>query len=222
MARTPQDFDEWFRRSGGDPWGYESSFVQARLDVSLGFISRHVDPDFGGTFIELGAFNGDFTRRIAARFPGALIVASDISPLAVEKMRTAVGHLGNVRLRCADIATFDFPTEVRRPVKVLLLECLYYLPKPERDPAVERLARITERADIFLSCPITGDPYPTERGLMRLFRDLSYRCSGAEALNHLPEYSSLVSKKWTWPLLSIPAVRRRTARQVIYRFVSVR
>jgi hypothetical protein len=50
---------------------------------------------------------------------------------------------------------------------------------PERDPAVERLVRLAKRSDVFVFCPITGDPYPTERQLIQQFRGLNYRCVGA-------------------------------------------
>jgi hypothetical protein len=192
MARTPQDFDDWFRKAGGDPWGYGSAFVQDRLDASLRFIGRHVNPNFSGTFIEIGAFNGEFTKRIAAKFPDALISASDISPMAVEMARTAVNGFQNVRLGCADMATFELPAGVVQPVNLLLLDCIYYLPEAERGPALEHLTRVIGPSDVFVSCPITGDPYPTERNLLRQFKKLRYRCAGAEVLNYQPSHNSLM------------------------------
>jgi hypothetical protein len=217
MARTPQDFDEWFRKSGGDPWGYGSDFVQDRLDSCLRFIVRHVSLNFSGSFIELGAFNGEFTKRIAAKFPNALVAASDISPIAVEMARTVVNGFQNVRLDCADMATFELPAGVVQPIKLLLLDCIYYMPEAERGPAIEHLMRVVGQSDIFVSCPITGDPYPTEGNLMRLFRKLSYRCAGTEVLNYKPSDKPLVNRLGP-KLSSIAFVRRHTAHQVIYRF----
>jgi SAM-dependent methyltransferase len=216
--RTSQDFDEWFRKSGGDPWGYGGAFVQDRLDASLRFIARHVGPNFSGTFLELGAFNGDFTKRIAAKFPTALIAASDISPVAVEMARAALKDMQNVRLDCADLATFELTAEIVQPVKLLLLECIYYLPEGERGPAIERLVRVTGRPDVFVSCPITGGSYPTERWLMGRFRKLRYQCADAEALNYQPRWQPLVHRIGR-NLASITVIRRHTARQVVYRFV---
>src|SRR5262249_2248169 len=201
---------------GGDPWGYGGAFVQNRLDASLDFILRHVGRDFSGTFIELGAFKGDFTKRIAVRFPDAVVYASDISPLAVHMMGAVVKNLPNVRLSCEDIATFDLPTEVRKPVKLLLLECLYYLPEAERAPAIERLAQVSHGADFFLSCPITGDPYPTEPGLLHQFKGMNYQCVGMEVLNYRPQPDAIGRMLGA---ISAAAARRRTAHQVIYRFV---
>src|ERR1700684_2543254 len=128
--RTAEQFDAWFRRSpNGDPWGYDTVITQRRLDDSILFVARHVGAEFGGTFIELGAFKGDFTRRLATAFPKALIQASDFAPAAVAMARTAVAAYPNVRLSCADMTAIEKPSDIALPVVVLLLEFFYFLPE---------------------------------------------------------------------------------------------
>jgi hypothetical protein len=221
--RTAEQFDAWFRRSpGGDPWGYDTAITQRRLDDSLQFIARHVGTDFGGTFIELGAFKGDFTERLARTFPKALIQASDFAPFAVELARAAVGAYPNVRLSCADMTTFEKPADLASPIAVLLMEAFYCLPEADRSPALARMASVLDHPDIFISCPIRGiDPYPSERDLIDKFSRLNYRMRGLQVLNYRKFGRAAVLNSVVPRLAFLPLIRRRLANQVIYRFASV-
>ncbi len=214
MARTAAEFDDWFRRSGGDPWGYESAFVQDRLGATIRFVGSSVHRDFRGTFLELGMFNGEFTERLAAHYPHALIAASDISPVAVEAARGRLRHLSNVRIHVADMADLEPPPGLQLPVNVLILECIYYLREDERERAIAWLVKVADRPDVFIGCPITGTPYPTERWLVTTFAKLGYRCVAAKALNYRPPRLM----KAIGALTAIAPIRRRIANQAVYLF----
>ncbi|HVM49618.1 MAG TPA: methyltransferase domain-containing protein [Candidatus Acidoferrum sp.] len=67
-------------------------------------ISRMISPvpeDYGGEIIELGAGNGALTLRLAARCPGARILACEINPALAQSTRQnlrAAGIDGRVRV----------------------------------------------------------------------------------------------------------------------------
>jgi hypothetical protein len=222
--RTAQEFDAWFRRSpDGDPWGYNNAADRARLDAELEFIVRRVGPEFRGTFIELAAFNGVFTRRLATAFPEARIAASDFAPFAVDMGRNATAAFPNVRFDCIDIARFEKPAGVVPPVVVLLMECIYFLPEAARMSALERIVRtLGGGPDIFISCPIRGiDPYPSEHGLIETFSRLGYRKRGLRVLNCRKFRRAAVLNHAVPALAFLPPLRRRLANQVIYCFSPV-
>jgi SAM-dependent methyltransferase len=210
--RTAEQFDAWFVASRGDPWDSGSPFVRDRLTASLSFICRRVAADFRGTFLELGAFNGQFTELLAQSFPKAIVAASDISQVALNISLSRVGKLTNVFLHQADMADYELPPSAQPPFVVLLLECIYYLPPEEHVSALTRLISLTDGADVYLSTPITGEPYPSEEELMRKMSRVGYACRDALVLNNRHFAARLL------PRTAINLCRSRLARQVIYRF----
>lgn len=226
-------------------WDYESPFVKDRLDKSIQFIRRFVPPDFSGSFFEPGAFNGQFTYLLAGSFASATIHASDISEDSIASARANVGH-PNVQFSCADIASLQPPRGSPEPRILLLLECIYYMPEPERREALKHLVTVLDRPDVFISFPITGGKYPTEQWIMKQMRRLRYRRDGLLVLNYSDEFRRKVETQLYETVTKILPERylihrnnicislqdffikglhwsahhrRKYARQVIYRFV---
>jgi hypothetical protein len=111
MRPTKEDQDEYFRLNSLDPWGYESPIIQARLDRSLRFIQRFVAPSFDGVFVEIGAFNGYFTRKLTAAFPDASIAASDLVKASWEAEEAKQPFPANVGFQWCDMMDFDLPAQ---------------------------------------------------------------------------------------------------------------
>ena len=149
MRPSKEAQDRYFREHGLDPWGYDNPFVRDRLAASLAFIQKFVPPDFGGTFAEIGAFNGQFTRMLAKAFPKATIAASDI---VCAPWETAGPFPGKVRFQWCDMEDFKMP-EAPGPTILLLLECLYYVPEEERGVAAKAILAETRPSQIFVSGP---------------------------------------------------------------------
>src|SRR5262249_55311128 len=102
----------------------------------------------------------------------------------------------------------------------VLLECIYYLPQSDWGAVIEHLVNTSGRADVFLSCPVTGHQYPTEGWLAVQFGKLDYRCADAQALNFRPPWGLLLDRLGP-KVASLAAVRRNLGHQVIYCFKSI-
>jgi hypothetical protein len=219
LRRNEKDFDEWFKAAGGDPWGYHKRAVRNRLHASLAFLQQcGISPDFAGTFVEPGAFDGSFTELLAARYPASRILASDISGVAVDKAAEKLRGRQNVALAKCDLLNLRNPGPAGgapEPTIVLLLECLYYLPEQERAPALANVAAQFPGAGLFVSAPIIGNQYFTEQGLLALCEASGYRPRASKVLNlrsrvfnHIPGMRTLCQVS--------PLARTRLANQVIY------
>jgi 2-polyprenyl-3-methyl-5-hydroxy-6-metoxy-1,4-benzoquinol methylase len=215
--RTQEDFDRWFRASGGDPWGYAHPQILDRIRLSLGFIRRQLGADFSGRILEFGAFDGSLTEPLAALFPAARILANDISTEAFRQLTARTAGLSNVSSWCGDMLSFTASVPESRPgepTAVLLLECLYYLPAAEQRLLLQRLHDAFPEASLFLSAPITGGKYYTESQLATLLRESGYTITGREVLNFakMPPVPRLSRKLMRFSSY----FRTRYAGQVIY------
>ncbi len=172
MRPTKEEQDRYFREKGLDPWGYEDPSVQARLDQSLRFIQRFVPPNFDGTFVEVGAFNGMFTRKLADAFPRAAVFASDLVQAAWETANANRPFPASVTFQWTDMMDLELPASCSgRPSVLLMLECLYYISPESRSEAVDKLAHSTSAKMAFVSGPLgSGDQYLHESSLDSMFR----------------------------------------------------
>jgi SAM-dependent methyltransferase len=202
--RTAADFDEWYVRSGGDPWRLTGNPINLRrLELSLAFIKKHV----GGcpaAIVELGCFHGEFTAMLAREFADASIIANDFSSVALAEARHQLQAFLNVKLVNCDMAEFEPPA----CDALLLLECLYYLgAESEMVAALIRLTSASHPRFVFVSGPITGPPYFTWSGVRRIAK-----AAGLKAIDARP----VSWTKWPTPRYArVPVLRWRRANQVI-------
>jgi SAM-dependent methyltransferase len=219
VPRTQQEFDKWFAESGGDPWHYDSPFVTDRLQKSLSFIQRYLSRSFQGTFIEIGAFNGAFSARLAEAFPHSLVIANDISEIAIQQARETTLKYNNIVFDRSDMMNFKMPNGKDRHERALLLmESLYYLPLEERPGAIRHLLTAVQPKMIFVSGPIHGDRYFSEESLIEEFRGNGFILSGVSILNMTDEFRSLPNPPRLPKFWGKQAFRRKYGRQVMYRF----
>jgi hypothetical protein len=239
--RTKEEFDTWFAESGGDPWGYSEEFVRARLRSSIEFVKKHLGGDFAGDLVEVGAFNGDFTVLLQDEFPACRILVNDISEVALAAARSKLQTRSNITFLRCDVIDFRLPAGCfNGPFAVMLFECLYYLPVRERETALERLISELRGPTIFVSGPITGEPYFRDADLVAMLARLGYRLTAAKAFNHLPSFADFKAKIYRvvrpflrergqvgriadsisgWAVDRLPYYRQKFGRQVGYCFV---
>ena len=216
--RTQEDFDQWFRSSGGDPWGYGHPQIVERIRLSLSFLRRQLGAAFDGRILEFGAFDGSLTAPLAAMFPGCRILANDISSEAVRQLTTRTAGLPNVSAWCGDMLSFagHVPAATGdEQVAILLLECLYYLPADEQLLLLQRLRSAFPGASLFVSAPMAGGAYYTERQLVDLLREAGYTVAGLEILNFakMPPAPAISRRLMRYSSY----FRSRYAGQVLYR-----
>lgn len=169
---TKEAQDQWFRANGIDPWGYHTRYVQKRLDRSLRFVRHIVGEDFGGVFVEVGAFNGEFTRRLAGAYPQNHLVAADLVKAAWEAAEKKEPFASTVSFQWCDMMDFQMPAHLSdRPTVLLLMECLYYLPKADRAVAVQHLLNQCPEANmVFISGPLDEQSYFAGKDVIDLFK----------------------------------------------------
>lgn len=218
--RTAEEFDQWFHQSGGDPWNYSSTSIQARLKASRDFLCCALRNDFEGTILELGAFDGSFTVLIRGAFPLADICVIDISTIAIEKAQRKVGHCQSVRYYVQDL--LETTRERLRVVQdhevvILMLECLYYLKEPERAECIEIFRREFPKSLVVISVPVTGGHYFTEASLLQLFRNAKYTLRDFKILN-LKRRIPIVGWFLEYLAQHISPLRSILANQVIFVF----
>ncbi|MEP7210515.1 MAG: class I SAM-dependent methyltransferase [Alphaproteobacteria bacterium] len=228
--RTKEEFDTWFSSHGGDPWGYAGDFVQSRLDRSLAFVRQQVPAAYANAFVELGAFNGDFTARLAGSFPSSRIIANDISQVAIAQAREKAGGFPNVGFDISDLSSFEAPDEIKGiPITLLIMECLYYLGRDEQGPALERLVETLHRPLTFISGPAQGDnvsaSFLSETTLVAIMEKQGYAAPEVRVLNWTDELRTLMGGKsdeehaaTAIRLDTDQEFRMRYGRQVIYCF----
>ena len=166
-----ESLEALFASKGRDPWGYEAASIQGRLRDSAAFIAAHVPKKFAGQFIEIGAFNGAFTKVLREKFPRAAICVNDITPVALDQAREALRGYQGIDFVESDLMDLS-PERTKtgeRQVVLLLLECLYYMGVAEREQAVGKLIASYPHASVAISGPITGPPYFTEDWLVSTF-----------------------------------------------------
>lgn len=183
VPRTSQDFDAWFEKHGGDPWGYDNPVVAKRLLESMDFLREHVLPVKDISFIEFGAFDGRFTELLRRAYPHAQLYVNDISGAALAQARRRLGDdVVGVSYLLGDLLNTQLPEIKGTPPVLLLLECLYYLPLSERWLAIHRLHKAFPESRILISSPISGGKYFTENQLITQFQSEGYSLGGFRPL----------------------------------------
>lgn len=215
--RTKEEFDKWYNESGGDPWHYYSSGIKSRLKNSLDFILNFIPRDFKGTLVELGAFNGDFTKLLCSSFKNADIIANDISEVAINIAKGKINNCTNVTFVLKDLLNFNSnDVSTKKEIVLLLLECLYYLKPGEREEAISTFKKEFPESVIFLSAPITGSHYFTEEKLLEIMENNNYKLIAHKVLNirMFSQFRFFIKKLAD----SSSFIRRNFANQVIYYF----
>lgn len=213
--RSREDFNNWYNKFNGDPWGYQHSSVKRRLTSSINFLKKHIPIDYQGSFIELGAFNGDFSYLLASNFKNSTIVVNDISDIALKQAKEKTKIFKNIVYNQNDLAGFQKPENLKYPLTLLLLECLYYLKNSERETALNNLINELNLPDVYFSAPIIGSKYFVEEEILTMFSEHNYQ---------LVDYKILNLKSFSFLRLLIPMfngsklLRNILSNQVIYFF----
>ena len=157
MARTKEEFDNWFTTSNGDPWNYKSKGVINRLHKSFNLMKKVVPKTFDGEIYELGAFNGDFTKLIAKYYTTSKIICNDISSVAIQQAKITTRNFSNIKyITCDFLELFDLGIIGAKNDKIfILIEALYYLNKEERRKVIDNIYLHSPQF-IILSAPIWG------------------------------------------------------------------
>lgn len=211
-VRSAKEFDEWFKVSNGDPWGYDSNQIQGRLSGSFEFLKSYLSDE--DVILEFGAFNGDFTEKlITLNLP---IFSNDISTTAINNLRLRFKETTNVNFLEGDLLNVDL-TELKRFRKpaICLLECLYYLSQDERRQAIKRLDQLFPNSSYFISGPYGGH-YFTEKELATQIFDSSFELKKIKVLNikRLGRFSTVLI-----PVLEKNVfLRSKLANQILYFF----
>jgi hypothetical protein len=213
MRPSKEAQDLYFRKNTLDPWGYDNPSIQTRLDESLRFIQRFLTRDFAGTFVEIGAFNGDFTRRLLKAFPRARVLASDLVKAPWEAAAARENFPPSVSFQWCDMMDFRMPEASDKPVILLLMECLYYLPAESRPEALATLASASFAEMTFVSGPLdSGDFYLSETHIAGLFKTCWPNGLGSKTVMPVGLVPTL--RQIYGRLLGKPGIRR----QVIFGF----
>jgi SAM-dependent methyltransferase len=118
-----EHFDELYRSSDGDPWGfYESSYEERKYDRTLNLtIDRHSASEVDSV-LELGCGNGAFTARLTDVYPDADVLGVDISEEALSVARERVE---GATFECAEMV--EWVTDRTETFDIVFAsECLYY------------------------------------------------------------------------------------------------
>ena len=218
--RTKQDFDKWFSDNNGDPWNYKSYEVVERLSTTMFFLKKKIEKK-QYTFIEFGAYNGDFTRHLLNNFEDSSIYVNDISEVAIDQAKKNIGNDPRVKYIVSDMLEFDAGAVVENGTEkiILLIECLYYITEPERALFIERNKKNFPNCKLFISCVITGGKYFTEPDLLSLLKKNDYKLKGIKTLNFRRSFNfEILRRMISFASNYISPLRRHYAKQVIYYF----
>jgi SAM-dependent methyltransferase len=111
-----------------DPWSYKKSASEQAKYVKQIDLIKSLVPE-PGTILEIGCAEGMHTELLAQTFPGASIVAVDISPTAVARARQRCRQLPNVVFLDGDInpLLMQCVLPYRRYDVILQSESLYHM-----------------------------------------------------------------------------------------------
>ena len=129
-ACTPAAFELRYRNRW-DPWGFRTSaYERTRYQTTLNALpcSRY------SFAFEPGCSIGELTVLLAERCEH--ILATDVSPTAVERARLRCSHFPHVRIECADVRDTVLDTS---PDLILLSEIAYYFDVGELESLACRL-----------------------------------------------------------------------------------
>jgi 2-polyprenyl-3-methyl-5-hydroxy-6-metoxy-1,4-benzoquinol methylase len=127
MTRPSQqivvDFDQLFARQA-DPWEMLSAGQQARFRDAGAMLDKVRGGRRFATAIEVGCAEGNFTRQILAERCEALL-ATDVSPVALDRARARCADLSHVRFERWDVLADAPPTTFDLTVVMSVLEPFY-------------------------------------------------------------------------------------------------
>ncbi len=152
--RNASSFDALFA-SEEDPWRYESGYETRKYEQTLSLLPAATD-----TVLELACAEGHFTAMLAGR--ARRIVATDVSPLALERARARCAALGagsgeaegggaaaDIEFRQHDL--FADAIEGRWPV-IVCSEVLYYAGQVEDlVPVVRKILKALEPGGVLIT-----------------------------------------------------------------------
>lgn len=98
-----------------------------------------------------------------------------------------------------------------------MLECLYYLKNAEREQMINNIKQNFPLSSVFISTPITGGDYFTEKELLKLMKANSYRMIDSKVLNLVRHYYFLNKMATTFSNIN-SGIRSLFSNQVIYLF----
>jgi SAM-dependent methyltransferase len=130
-ACAPEAFEQRYRLDP-DPWGFATSaYERERYAITLESLTR----DRYVNAFEPACSIGELTALLAPRCDRLL--ATDVSPTAVEKARRRCAEFDNVRVECRDLrsAALDTPLDL-----IVLSEVAYYFEVGQLEVISHRLA----------------------------------------------------------------------------------
>lgn len=126
-SRRSDYWEKVFARS--DPWLYDNPYERTKYAQTLAAI-----PGRPARALELACAEGHFTRELAPRV--GRLLATDISPTAIERARARCAGIGNLDFQRLDLAHDPIPAGMDL---ILCSEVLYYVQDDDE------LARIADR-----------------------------------------------------------------------------
>jgi trans-aconitate methyltransferase len=130
-ACAPEAFEQRYRVDP-DPWQFATSaYERERYAITMESLAQ----DRYTNAFEPGCSVGELTALLAPRCDRLL--ATDVSPTAVEKARERCAGYGNVRVECGDLRTvaLDTPMDL-----IVLSELAYYFEVKQLEDISHRLA----------------------------------------------------------------------------------
>jgi peptidoglycan/xylan/chitin deacetylase (PgdA/CDA1 family)/SAM-dependent methyltransferase len=115
-----------------DPWDYGSAYEQKKYAQALSLIPEQSLLQVA----ELACAEGHFTTMLASR--AGRLLASDISPVALERARRRCRGSSNITYTVLDILTDELPAGMDL---IVCSEVLYYFPEHSLPRIVEKLSR---------------------------------------------------------------------------------
>ena len=127
---APEAFERRYR-ADPDPWHFATSaYERERYEITL----EALTPDGYANAFEPGCSIGELTALLAPRCDRLL--ATDVSPTAVEKARRRCAEYENVRIECGDLRTVS----LNAPLDLVVLsEVAYYFEVKELEAIANRL-----------------------------------------------------------------------------------
>lgn len=151
-------FDDFYRRNGDDPWGFESRWYEERKRAVL--MASLPTAELGDVF-EIGCATGMLTRELAGR--ARSVIAMDAASVAVDRARDRLSGDERATIRCGAVPG-DWPEG--RFDTIVLSEVGYYLSPTDLQRAIDLMEASLAAGGCIVAChwrhpvaeyPQTGD-----------------------------------------------------------------
>jgi trans-aconitate methyltransferase len=145
---VPEAFERRYR-ADPDPWHFATSaYERERYEITLKALTR----DRYTNAFEPGCSIGELTALLATRCDRLL--ATDVSPTAVEKARRRCAGHKNVRIECDDLRTVS----LNAPLDLVVLsEVAYYFEVKQLEAIANRLAAALDVGGTLLAVHWLGE-----------------------------------------------------------------